>query len=72
MAILDDASIQNVSSIEHQETKQKIHLQGNDNSNTYNVYSSDCEIYASKNSSEPRINASNKVIFLKNKIKKIF
>lgn len=51
------------SSLEHHqlETKQKIALQGNDNSNTYNIYSRDCEITASKYSSEARINASNKV-----------
>jgi hypothetical protein len=43
--------------------KQQILLQGNDNSNTYNILSKNVEIVPSKNSSELRINASNKVNF---------
>ncbi len=36
-------------------------MQGNDNSNTYNVFGKDVEIISSKNSSQSRINASNKI-----------
>jgi hypothetical protein len=41
--------------------KQLIVLQGNDQSNTYNINAKHCEIVTSKSSSEMRINASNKV-----------
>lgn len=41
--------------------EQKIVLQGNDASNTYPIFSRECDIISSKNSSEQRINASNKV-----------
>ncbi|CAF0712129.1 unnamed protein product [Brachionus calyciflorus] len=59
-SIIDD-EIQQTSSLNQNETKQKIYLQGNDNSNTYNIFENECDIYASKNSSESRINASNKI-----------
>lgn len=36
-------------------------LQGNDNSNTYPIYSTNTEIFLSKNSTQSRTNASNKI-----------
>ena len=41
--------------------RQQILLQGNDSNNTYAVYSRHAEVIVSQNSSQPRINASNKI-----------
>jgi hypothetical protein len=40
---------------------QKIELQGNETSNTYHINSNDVSIISSKNSSQSRINASNRI-----------
>lgn len=61
MSIEHHQALASSSSIDLQ-TKQKIILQGNDGSNTYPIFSRECDIISSKNSSEQRINASNKVV----------
>lgn len=60
MLSLENRALASSSSIDIQ-TKQKVVLQGNDASNTYPIFSRECDIIESRNSSEPRINASNKV-----------
>lgn len=59
-SVIED-QIQQSTSLNQNESRQKVYLQGTDNSNTYNLFENECDIYASKNSSESRINASNKV-----------
>jgi hypothetical protein len=54
-AVLDGASFVD------QETPQQIVLQGDESSNTYPITVKECDIVASRKSSEPRITASNKV-----------
>lgn len=58
-----DEQIMTESSLEqtNKNQYQQILLQGNDTSNTYQIFAKETDIIASKNSSQTRINASNKI-----------